>query len=126
MFEYGVEPIENKLLPYCGHSVCLLMKDGTRKLGRMTACRRGSVILNGDNENKRAATAAREANGRRVGGKLLTRSRKPLSSSTLPSWSAETAWDGMPFAPLSLVPLAFASAQRDQVPLQEIDSVLIL
>ena len=56
MFEFCLEPVEAKLLPYCGHPVCLLMKDGTRKFGRMTACRKGNVILNGEAPFERTAT----------------------------------------------------------------------
>lgn len=121
MFECRVEPVEKRLLPYCGMPVCLLMKDGRRIVGRMTACRKGAVILNGDGRGKPAATASRSTAGRRAKRtRVQSRNRAPQ-----PSANASFA-PFAPFGPLSLDPLSWGTAKSDQVPLRSIESVLIL
>jgi len=117
MFDCHVEPMEKRLLPYCGMPVCLLMKDGSRIVGRMTACRKGALILNGDAANKSAATASRSTVSRRANrARIRASTRKPAPQ--LPAMP--------PFAPLSLEPLAWDVTESNQVPLNAIESVLIL
>jgi len=117
MLDCHVEPVEKRLLPYCGMPVCLLMKDGSRIVGRMTACRKGAVILNGDAASKSAATASRSTVGRRANrARTRVATRKPAPQ--LPAMP--------PFAPLSLEPLAWSMTESNQVPLHSIESVLIL
>lgn len=120
LFECRVEPVESQLLPYRGMPVCLLMKDGGRIVGRLTACRKGSVILNGDSDGqaKPAATASRSAAGRRAKrNRVRSRHPKPLPVANVPS---------APFGPLSLEPLPWDMERSGPVPLREIESVLIL
>lgn len=118
LFECRVEPVEKQLLPYYGMPVCLFMKDGERIVGRLTACRKGAVILNGDGHAKPAATAARSAAGRRAKRtRAQARPPKPLPAADVPF---------APFGPLSLEPPSWGMAKSDPVPLRAIESVLIL
>lgn len=39
---------EDAINPYCGYYVCAVMKDGRQYIGRITGCRNGKLILNGD------------------------------------------------------------------------------
>lgn|GEM_PF-2261820 len=131
MFECRVEPLEKQLLPYCGMPVCLLMKDGRRIVGRMTACRKGALILNGDSLNKPATAAfSRSTAGRRAKRtRIQSRNRKPQTTANLPFVPVEPlAPFGPiePLAPLRLEPPAWGTAKSDQVPLRTIESVLIL
>lgn len=42
---------EHCILPMCGRMVCVVLKDGTHHVGRLSACRDGRIYLNGG-ENK--------------------------------------------------------------------------
>lgn len=126
MFEHCVEPVEKRLLPYCGMPVCLFMKDGSRIVGRLTACRKGAVILNGDSLRKQATAAARSTSGRRgKRTKIQSRKRGQQPTATGNAMPAPLA-PFSPFGPLSLEPPSWDAAKPDQVPLRAIDSVLIL
>lgn len=125
MFECRVEPVEKQLLPYCGMPVCLLMKDGRRIVGRMTSCRKGALILNGDGRSESAAAASsRSTAGRRAKRtRIQSRNRKPQTTANVPYVPVEPL---APFGSLSLGPLAWETAKSNQVPLRAIESVLIL
>ena len=123
MFEFCVKPEERQLLPYRGMPVCLFMKDGSQIIGRMTAYRKGSVILNG--EAGRARTAATgKPTGRPVSRLRARKSQQAAAPQPCPFCMP---WPDAPFAPLSLgPPPVLTASQRDAIPLQRIDAVLIL
>ncbi|QJC51229.1 hypothetical protein HGI30_06490 [Paenibacillus albicereus] len=58
-----MEPIrplhEDHIKQFCGMPVCMILKDGTRHVGTLTACRDGHVFLNGgeDYHDRRFASA---------------------------------------------------------------------
>jgi hypothetical protein len=39
---------EERIRPFCGNIVCVLMQDGTRHVGVLSSCGKGRVILNGE------------------------------------------------------------------------------
>ena len=49
-----MEPIyplnEERIRPFCGNLVCVLMQDGTRHVGVLSSCGKGSLVLNGERE----------------------------------------------------------------------------
>jgi len=66
-----LEPIyplnEERIRPFCGNLVCVLMKDGTRHVGVLSSCGKGRIILNGELEGAGAGP----------GGKLHLKERRP-------------------------------------------------
>ncbi|MBW5449429.1 hypothetical protein GE107_25715 [Cohnella sp. CFH 77786] len=124
MFELRLDPDEKQLHPYKGHQVCLLMKDGTRKIGQLTACISGKVILNGGADDPIEATISRKAAATRRGAGRR-RARKPLDPPAPHQPQQEQEWDDFSFAPIGLErPLA--SLPRESVPLKKVDSILVL
>jgi hypothetical protein len=121
MFELRVEPEEKQLLPFYGMPVLLLMKDGSSKVGRLTTCRAGRIILNGAESDEAEAAVPRSKKARR-----RTRSRKPkeLPAAVKPEVLDEA--DDFAFAPFGSGPTEVSAPPRESVPLQTVDSILIL
>jgi hypothetical protein len=121
MFGLQLDPDEKQLLPYCGLPVCLLMKDGSRKVGQLTACRAGRLVLNGIGAETEIAGVSRKTDTRR---KKHPRARKPKQAPprNLPP---PMPTDDFTFAPWGFEP-PFASMPRENVQLDTIDSILVL
>jgi hypothetical protein len=122
MFGLQLEPVEKQLLPYKGLPVCLLMKDGSRKIGQLTACGSGRLILNGGTVDSSDATILRKTAARRAGRR---RTRKQQDSPEPRQPQTEAEWDDLSFAPFGLEPM-FTSMPKENVLLKTVDSVLVL
>jgi hypothetical protein len=121
MFEMRVEPEEQQLLPFYGMPVCLVMKDGSQKVGRLTACRSGRVILNGSDNDDAGSAVSRKRESRR---KNHPRARKPKESpaAAKPEVPGGDDFDIAPFGPGP----QYTMPPPETVPLQAVESVLIL
>jgi hypothetical protein len=122
MFGLILEPEEKKLLPFRGMPVCLLMKDGSRKIGLLTSCGSGRLVLNGEFGNNGEVTVSRKTAARRTNRK---RGRKPQESAEPLQLHAEGDRDGLPFAQIGPEPM-FSSMPRENVPLKSVDSIVVL
>jgi hypothetical protein len=120
MFEMRVDPEEQQLVPFYGMPVCLVMKDGSQKVGRLTSCRAGRVILNGLDRDDSGLTLSRKQSRR----KTRPRARKPKQSPAADTPESQ-AGDVFDIAPFGLGP-QYAVPSPETVPLQAVDSVLIL
>lgn len=80
---------EDVIRRYCGYPVCAIMRDGSRLVGILSACRNGEVILGEDpaSESKAAATANRKS------GQTLKRTKRSASGKRT-AQSAGTADSG--------------------------------
>lgn len=122
MIEFRLKPEKAQLLPHIGSPVCLVMKDGSFKIGQLTACRGGKISLNGSPDRARVAAVTRKS-GKRA-GKSRANAAKPAVP--IPN-EGHPAWQGPPFAPLGLEPLhAPAPAPQENVPLHTVDSIFLL
>lgn len=120
MFELILQPDEKVLQSYCGATVCVNLKDGTRKIGRMTACGAGRLILNGE-EGELKAKVARKKNHRRT-----SRSRGRASPADSGDFSLQEGdWGALSIAPIGMEPEAHVMA-RVSIPLRTVESVVIL
>lgn len=52
---------ERCITPMCGRMVCVVLKDGTRHIGRLSLCREGKVYLNGG-EHHHAESGSSDSN----------------------------------------------------------------
>jgi len=125
MFEIRVAAEEEQLLPFCGYSVVLLMKDGTQKVGRLTACRSGRIVLNGTEADEtdtgvpKAATRRKRRTRTRNGkGRTTKLAAEPLQLAANPQFPV----DPFSFGP----PPNYAPETREVVLLQNVNSVLVL
>lgn len=133
MIEFRLKPERTELLPHIGAPVCLVMKDGSFKIGQLTGCRGGKISLNGPADRVRAAAITRKPgkSGKRT-GKTRANAAKPAArtpaTAPLPEDNhPHPAWQGPQFAPLSLEPLpAPPSAPQENVPLHTVDSIFLL
>ncbi|WP_339279688.1 hypothetical protein NYE40_07255 [Paenibacillus sp. FSL W8-1187] len=76
-----MEPIrplhEDHIKQFCGMPVCMILKDGTRHVGMLTACRDGHIFLNGGEEHhdrrflSAGISAAKTAKPPKVKGKKV-------------------------------------------------------
>lgn len=123
MFGLILEPEEKQLLPFCGMPVCLLMKDGSRKIGQLTSCGSGRLVLNGVSAGGGNATVSRKTAARRTSRK---RARKPREDFDIPMPPAAEEWNGLSIAPPGPDPGFAPSPQRENVPLRSVESILIL
>jgi hypothetical protein len=133
MFGLMLDPDEKQLLPYKGRQVCLLMKDGSRKIGKLTGCVSGRLILNGEAQDAAGATLSRKTTARRQD----RRRRKPQNTSAPQVPQQDAIWgdfsggfpegfsDDFSLAPLGMDPM-FASNPKEKVPLNTVESILIL
>jgi hypothetical protein len=121
MFEVRLEPNEQQLMPFYGMPVCLLMKDGSQKVGTLTACRAGRVILNGRVGEHVDLTLPRKKRVRRVN---RARARKPKESSAaeLPQVQGGDDFDIDPFG---LGP-TYEASPPESVPARSVESVIVL
>lgn len=122
MFELQLHPEEKQLLPYRGMPVCLIMKDGSRKIGQLTACRGGKIILNGNAEDDREAAVTRKTAARRA---KRPRARKPAGTFAPRQGLENPEWDDFGGGFFDGQP-PFASTPREKVPLNAVESVLVL
>ena len=122
MFGLRLKPSEKELIPYYGQPVCLLMKDGSRKIGQLTACQGGKIILNGGDGDVNEAKISRKTAVRRTARK---RTRKPLDPPAGEQPPEGGGWGDFSFAPLSFEP-PFAPLPRENVPIKSVESVLLL
>ena len=118
MFELVLQPDEKVLQPYCGAAVCVIMKDGTRKIGRLTACGAGRLVLNGEEGEIPKARVARKKGGR-------ARSSREMPAAYEDEPYTDGGWGGLSIAPIGMEPHADAAA-RETIPLRAIESVVIL
>lgn len=125
MYKIRVEPKQQKLRPYCGMTVCLLMKDGSYKIGYLSACHKGSVVLNGNPYADHAHIASVRKARHKV-KKQQARPRQPQLSLAPQYAASELALGGLQVGPIHLGPLTMQPPQPTKVPLQAIGSVLIL
>ncbi|TJY39858.1 hypothetical protein E5161_18150 [Cohnella pontilimi] len=124
MFEMRVAPEEQQLRQFYGMPVRLVMKDGSFKMGRLTGCRGGRIILNGTDGDDAETGLSRSKHSRR---NSRTRSRKAKDTpvGAFPDAPPEVA-GGFGFAPFGPGPAQFPAVPRESVPLHAVDSVLIL
>ncbi len=121
MFGLILEPDEKQLEPYRGAAVCLVMKDGSRKIGQLTACGSGRLILNGEGENGEAKIS-RKNGARRLNRK---RTRKAQASSETVSPPVDGEWGDLSISPIGMEPYAPAMP-KENIPLKTVESVIIL
>ena len=121
MFELILEPEEKILQPYCGAMVCLNMKNGTRKIGRMTACSAGRLILNGEEGEIPEAKVSRKKSARRAN---RSRSRE-MQAASGSSHMTDEMWGELSIAPIGMESYASVTA-RESIPLRTVESVMIL
>jgi hypothetical protein len=122
MFGLVLEPDEKQILPYCGMPVLVLMKDGSRKIGQLTSCSSGRLVLNGDAPGGEEAVVSRKAGVRRA-------ARRRPRAQTDDRWGAAPpppeGWDGLSIPPLGPEP-QIPFAVRESVPLKAVESIMIL
>jgi len=118
LFELVLQPDEKVLQPYCGAMVCVIRKDGTRTIGRMTACGAGRLVLNGEEGEIPKARVARKKGGR-------ARSGRELAAEYEDAPYSDGGWGELSIAPIGLEPYA-GTAARETIPLKSIESVVIL
>ncbi|WP_276358345.1 hypothetical protein [Cohnella caldifontis] len=121
MFGLMLEPVEKAILPYCGRAVMVLMKDGSRKIGQLTSCSSGRLVLNGEEESGEEAFVSRKARIRR------TSRRRTRKSRIDPAPQPAESWDGLSLAPLGPEPPSpYPMFPRESVPLKAVESILLL
>lgn len=67
---------EERISQFCGSPVLIVMKDGTRHIGQLTACRGGKVLLNGGAASEQAKPSGKKGRLSKKNGK----SRKASSA----------------------------------------------
>lgn len=126
MFGLMLEPEEKQLTPFFGMPVCLLMKDGSRKIGQLTSCRAGKLTLGGEVKDAGDATVSRKESQRRS---KRPRTRKPKQSvSDKPVFTPEPGYnefDEFAVSSLGFEPMLSGRA-RENVPLHSVESILVL
>lgn len=124
MFGQMLDPDAKQLSPFIGLPVCLIMKDGSRKIGQLTACKSGRIILNGDDGDAGDATVSRKTGTRRT-GRRRARKSEDAQEAFRPGPEETSLWGELPAEPFGLDP-GFSPMARESVPLKSVESVLVL
>jgi hypothetical protein len=80
-----------RIRPFCGNIVCVLMQDGTRHVGVLSSCGKGQVILNDGVEgagklhvNQRSGGVTKQAAGSKKRGRKTKKTAPTAETSAFP------------------------------------------
>lgn len=80
-----------RIQPFCGNIVCVLMQDGTRHVGILSSCDKGRIILNDDLEgagklyvNQRSGSESKAAAGSKKRGRKTKKTAPTAETSAFP------------------------------------------